>query len=135
MTSSLTPPTHPSLLSFLPFPPTPPSFFPSCLADPSRTLADAFRRFADDFPKMTSTSENRSIWSHDVRLMSFLRFDDVIASGRRFSTTNQKPPFCEDWPKIFRRCSPPIRSQESCYVIFGKYGLYGPTVLLSPNTA
>ena len=37
----LPPPTPPLFLSCLPHPPLP-SFFPSCLADHSRTLADAF---------------------------------------------------------------------------------------------
>ena len=40
--------THPSLFFLAIPPPTPPSFFPPCLAHPSRTLADAFRRFSDD---------------------------------------------------------------------------------------
>ena len=132
MTSSLTPPTPPLFLSCHP-PPIPPSFFPSCLADPSRTLADAFRRFSEGFPKMTSTSEIRSEGSHDVRLMRLSIFF-VPSVNRylvgRFSTTNQKPPFPKIFPKICRRCSPPIRSQEICDVIFGKYGLKGPTVLL-----
>ena len=40
--------THPSLFFLAIPPPTPPSFFSPCLAHPSRTLADAFRRFFDD---------------------------------------------------------------------------------------
>ena len=36
------------------------------------------------------------------------------------------PTLSEDFPKIFRRSSPPIRSQEICDVIFVKLGLYGP---------
>ena len=57
MTSSLAPPTPPSFFLAFPHPPLS-AFFPLCLADPSPTLADAFRRFSEDFPKMTSSSSN-----------------------------------------------------------------------------
>ena len=33
---------------------------------------------------------------------------------------------CRRFPTIFRRSSPPIRSQDICDVIFGKYGRKGP---------
>ena len=112
MTSS---PTYPSLFFSGHPPPTTPSFFPPCLAHPSRTLADAFRRFSEDFSEdalhqSEAPLSNRQIWSHlshDVSLMSFLRLDDVIFSptalfnsqseakvlARKFKCTNHKPPF------------------------------------------
>ena len=86
MTSSPTHlPTPPSFFLAIPHPPLP-SFFPPCLAHPSRTLADAFPTlFRRCSPPIRCHENLRKIWSqvaHDVSLMSFLRFDDVIASGR-----------------------------------------------------
>ena len=146
--SSLTPPTPP--LSFLPSPTYPsPLFFPLALPtlpEPLPTLSDDF---SEDLPKICRRC-SPPIPSQEICDVIFgkygrkgpmrqhneiLRFDDVIASGRRFSTTNQKPPFSEDFsedfPNIFRRSSPPIRSQESCDVIFVKFGRKSPTVLLT----
>ena len=112
MTSS---PSHPSLfLSCLPPIHPSPLFFPLALPkipNDSRTLADAFRRFFEDLlhqsearTSVTSSSEN---WVKRVPCVKLMRFWVLWCHrllGRRFSTTNQKPPFSEqlseDFPKM-----------------------------------
>ena len=134
MTSS---PTHPSLLFFWPSPthlslvfsalPCPP--FPN----PCRPFPKIFRRFPKLFrrcsPPIRSQDNLRKIGSnlaHDVSLMRFIDFLGPSAN-RYLVGTFQQPirsrSFPKIFPKIFRRCSPPIRSQEICDVNFGKSGL------------
>ena len=116
-------PPLPSFFSFLPFPHPPLPFFFSCLAEDSR-------RWPEPFPTLSEVpSWLRKIWSqeaHDVRLMSlFELFLDLMSSMSRPTIFNNQPfseQLSKDFPKIFRRCSPPIRSQEIDDVIFGKYG-------------
>ena len=135
MTSS---PTHPSLF-FLAFPHPPlPAFFPPCLADAFPTLSEDSRRFFRRCSPPIRSQENlRKIGSqvsHDVSLMSFfidflhLRLIDI--SSDAFQQPIRSHPFPKIFPKIFRRCSPPIRSQEICDVIFVKLGLMYPITLL-----
>ena len=128
---SCLPPIHPSPLFFL----LPCRRFPT-IPEPLPTLSEDPLHQSEARTSVTSSSEN---WVKRVPCVKLMRFWVLWCHrllGRRFSTTNQKPPFSEqlseDFPKIFRRCSPPIRSQEICDVIFVKLGQKGPTVLLKP---
>ena len=116
MTSSLAPPT----LSLFFWPsPTHPSLLFFRIALPT-----LFRPFSEDFPKifpkMTSSSEIWSQVSHDVSLMNFLsiflHLQLIDISSDDFQQPIRSRPFPKIFPKIGRRCSPPIRSQEICEI-------------------
>ena len=125
------PPTPPSALFVLPHPPLP-DFF---LAFPK--ISEDFRRWPEPFPTFSEVgSWLRKIWSkgsHDVRLMRLSNFWYLLLidiSSDAFQQPIRSLHFPKIFPKIFQRCSRPIRSQEICDVIFGKSGQKGPTVLL-----
>ena len=97
-------PTHPSPLFFLPF---------RRLPKMARTLSDAFR-------SAVVASENLVKRVHDVRLMRLSIFLDLLLidiSSDAFQQPIRSLHFPKIFPKTFRRCSPPIRSQEICDVI------------------
>ena len=106
------PPTHPSLFFSGHPPPTPPSFFPPCLAHPSRTLADAFRRFSEDWPKMLSTNPKPGKSSSNTvargPCVSIMRSCGLMMSSLPaddFQQPIRSRPFPKIFPKICRRFS------------------------------
>ena len=120
----LPPPTPPSFFLFFPHPPLPSFFLLSC-----RRFPNFCRRFPKCCPGFIGSQG-----SHDVRLMSFfwaIFRDDVIDFRPTiFNNQSEASIFQTIFRRFFRRCSPPIRSQEIDDVIFVKLGRKGPTVLL-----
>ena len=134
----ITHPTHPSLfLSCLPQP-TPPLFF---VLLPCRRFPNPCRRFPTIFRRSSPPIRSQDIC--DVIFGKYGRkgpmrqtnetlelFLDPMSSLFRPTIFNNQSE-AAIFRRFFRRCSPPIRSQEIHDVIFGKYGRKGPTVLLT----
>ena len=134
----ITHPTHPSLfLSCLPQP-TPPLFF---FLLPCRRFPNPCRRFPTIFRRSSPPIRSQDIC--DVIFGKYGRkgpmrqtneilelFLDPMSSLFRPTIFNNQSE-ATIFRRFFRRCSPPIRSQEIHDVIFGKYGRKGPTVLLT----
>ena len=130
-------PTHPFLIFSSPFHSISTLYCSSCLAEDSRTLADAFQSDA-----MASDKLGRK-YPMIVRLMSFFgaifRHDVIIVwrptiLNMPIRSLHFRATLSEDFPKIFGRFSedagPPFGRRKISDVIFGIMGRKFPTVLL-----
>ena len=128
------PPYPPLPLSFLPSPTHPsPLFCPLALPtipEPLSTLSESSPPIrSQDICDVIFGKYGRKGPMRQTNEILELFLDPMSSLFRPTIFNNQSE--AAIFRRFFRRCSPPIRSQEIHDVIFGKYGRKGPTVLLT----